>query len=294
MNTSKTAPAFVDPTFRKELSLGKYTRWAENLTEDQLAAVLWAVGEFACRASETDAASSQWNINHPRQIGALKILVKARRVGHGGIGLEAALQMIRDSNKQTEKIDHSDHGRGDAENGPDDPDCPCRNTNFREECAAAGCGFCRAAEPKPATQSPPYAASTSLSQKLASLASPAPTVAPPAPSPAGFTNTRTPEEHVADFVREGAALGTERHRMVAEMFVHYQNRIAYLVNALDPSPVNETVTFTKKEWAVLRLLMQRAADNDREDVCGLILKATGHNLLNDSEIVAMAKKIEDR
>jgi hypothetical protein len=40
--------------------------------------------------------------------------------------------------------DHSEHGRGDEEYGPDDPDCPCRATSEETVCAKAGCGFCRA------------------------------------------------------------------------------------------------------------------------------------------------------
>jgi hypothetical protein len=36
--------------FRRRLALGKYTRWAVNLTEDQLEVILWMVGEFGCRA----------------------------------------------------------------------------------------------------------------------------------------------------------------------------------------------------------------------------------------------------
>ena len=41
-------------------------------------------------------------------------------------------------------IDHSEHGRGDAESGPDESDCPCRETQFKAECASSGCGFCHA------------------------------------------------------------------------------------------------------------------------------------------------------
>jgi hypothetical protein len=36
--------------FRQRLASGKYTRWAVNLTEPQLAAVLWMVGEYGYRA----------------------------------------------------------------------------------------------------------------------------------------------------------------------------------------------------------------------------------------------------
>ena len=39
---------------------------------------------------------------------------------------------------------HDGHGTGDS-SGPDHPDCPCRGGPKQEECAQAGCGFCRAA-----------------------------------------------------------------------------------------------------------------------------------------------------
>lgn len=40
------------------------------------------------------------------------------------------------------KSDHTGHGAGTEESGPDEPDCPCRMTPEMEDCAAAGCGFC--------------------------------------------------------------------------------------------------------------------------------------------------------
>jgi hypothetical protein len=42
-------PAFND-AFRQGIALGKYTRWAVDLTEEQLEAVLWAVGEYGIRS----------------------------------------------------------------------------------------------------------------------------------------------------------------------------------------------------------------------------------------------------
>lgn len=84
---------------------GKYTSWAEDITPDRLAAVLWAVGEFACRAREDDDSeacadahaepSAVWKIHHPRQIAALKILARAR--GDDRVGLDEALKLIRDA-----------------------------------------------------------------------------------------------------------------------------------------------------------------------------------------------------
>lgn len=40
-------------------------------------------------------------------------------------------------------LDHAKHGKGSAEHGPDDNDCPCRGTLSEAACAEAGCGFCR-------------------------------------------------------------------------------------------------------------------------------------------------------
>ncbi len=44
-------------------------------------------------------------------------------------------------------MNHHEHGRGTAEDGPDDSDCPCRATLLQDECASTGCGFCRVAFP---------------------------------------------------------------------------------------------------------------------------------------------------
>ena len=40
------------PEYRKRLKYGKYTRWAVDLTEDQLEALFWAIGEYGYRASD--------------------------------------------------------------------------------------------------------------------------------------------------------------------------------------------------------------------------------------------------
>lgn len=37
-------------SFRQNLATGKYTKWAENLTEPHLEALLWMVGEYGYRA----------------------------------------------------------------------------------------------------------------------------------------------------------------------------------------------------------------------------------------------------
>ena len=43
------SPAFTK-AFRERIVHGKYTGWAADLTEDQLIAVLWAIGEYGCRS----------------------------------------------------------------------------------------------------------------------------------------------------------------------------------------------------------------------------------------------------
>lgn len=42
------------------------------------------------------------------------------------------------------KSQHDKHGQGTAENGPDESDCACRNTDKEKACARAHCGFCLA------------------------------------------------------------------------------------------------------------------------------------------------------
>jgi hypothetical protein len=44
-----------------------------------------------------------------------------------------------------ELTNHWDHGKGD-ENGPFEPDCPCRGTEWEWSCSQDGCGFCQAAQ----------------------------------------------------------------------------------------------------------------------------------------------------
>lgn len=70
--------------------------------------------------------------------------------------LEQALEWFADANVDKalagwwadteEDRKHRSHGRGNKEEGPDDPDCPCRETDGQADCAAAGCGFCKFAE----------------------------------------------------------------------------------------------------------------------------------------------------
>lgn len=39
-----------DGDLRNRLARGKYTNWAKDLTEEQLIAVLWSIGEYGCRS----------------------------------------------------------------------------------------------------------------------------------------------------------------------------------------------------------------------------------------------------
>ena len=38
--------------FREKIRFGKYSRWAVDLTEEQLPALFWAVGEYGYRADQ--------------------------------------------------------------------------------------------------------------------------------------------------------------------------------------------------------------------------------------------------
>ena len=71
-------------------STGKYTRWADDLTDDELLVVLWHVGELGLRP-----------LSHYRAQGSVKVLKKyvygrrltqdeARAVVHRGAELEDA------------------------------------------------------------------------------------------------------------------------------------------------------------------------------------------------------------
>jgi hypothetical protein len=61
--------------FREKLGTYKYARWAKDLTEDQLEAVLWAVGEYGMRAhGPLDAIRQSPKAVHPRAKLALEVL----------------------------------------------------------------------------------------------------------------------------------------------------------------------------------------------------------------------------
>jgi hypothetical protein len=67
MRTS-SAKAFPDDSaIRYDIAHGKYTRWAVDLTEDQVCAIIWLVGEAGCRPS-----------THPRSVAAQAALLDYR------------------------------------------------------------------------------------------------------------------------------------------------------------------------------------------------------------------------
>jgi hypothetical protein len=48
-------PLVID---RRRLSLGKYTRWATNLSDEEMYGLLWFLGEFGIRTGEHNLQSS--------------------------------------------------------------------------------------------------------------------------------------------------------------------------------------------------------------------------------------------
>jgi hypothetical protein len=85
--------------FRRKLSLLKYTRWAAALTEDQLAAVLWAVGEYGLRAQAIleciDRHQDEFSPGHglPRARLALELL--SRMVDFQRYSLDDVVEKVR-------------------------------------------------------------------------------------------------------------------------------------------------------------------------------------------------------
>jgi F420-dependent methylenetetrahydromethanopterin dehydrogenase len=71
--------------FRVGRRTGKYNRWAAELTDDQLEAVIWAVGEYGCRSSiplEVLRQHSHFDpFSHARAVLALEVLADFTR-GH--------------------------------------------------------------------------------------------------------------------------------------------------------------------------------------------------------------------
>jgi hypothetical protein len=68
---------FSEPLL-KSICQGKYTRWAQNLTEEQLLVILSAVGEYGVRSFEPLQALHQKvpedRVSYGRAVEALKVL----------------------------------------------------------------------------------------------------------------------------------------------------------------------------------------------------------------------------
>jgi hypothetical protein len=54
-----------------------------------------------------------------------------------------------------------------------------------------------------------------------------------------------------------------------------------------------TITLSEKEAKAVYLALSRGAQRNGEDLIGLIMKTSGHQLLNGAEIVALVDKITD-
>jgi hypothetical protein len=76
----------------------------------------------------------------------MQLEIIANATWNRGLGESSAAlkELVAEVRRLRSAEAHSYHGRGDSENGPDDPDCPCRATTLQAACAQAGCGFCRA------------------------------------------------------------------------------------------------------------------------------------------------------
>jgi hypothetical protein len=84
------------PEFRERLRLGKYSRWAVDLTEDQLEAVLWIVGEYGYRAFHVlPLLTGLWHEEGSgRAVLALESLFRV--VGGDRPSLDISTQRVRD------------------------------------------------------------------------------------------------------------------------------------------------------------------------------------------------------
>ena len=111
---------FSDET-REHLRVGKYTRWAVDLNEAQLEAILWMIGEFGYRASHVlPLLTDLWgNEGTGRAVLALESLFRA--VGGDRPDLDAYTLRVRTFLAEV---------RGYAEDtgGPDRPGAPKRSS----------------------------------------------------------------------------------------------------------------------------------------------------------------------
>lgn len=81
----------------KDLDKGKYTRWADGITEDQLRALLWIVGEHCIRTRQTMSETDLVGAAERRRVRAYNLLLKFHR---RPFGLEEVQQSIREALKK--------------------------------------------------------------------------------------------------------------------------------------------------------------------------------------------------
>ena len=82
---------------RRHLNLGKYTRWAASLSDEEVYGLLWFLGEFGIRTSEYNLADSILEVGRARTglLGALGFI-------HGRpVTQEQAMKSIRNAYKTT-------------------------------------------------------------------------------------------------------------------------------------------------------------------------------------------------
>jgi hypothetical protein len=78
--------------FHDRLKLGKYTRWAAHLTDDQLEGLLWALGEYGCRASvrgeefQRLLECARESAPHPRAVAGLRLALEFAGGRHRTLG----------------------------------------------------------------------------------------------------------------------------------------------------------------------------------------------------------------
>jgi hypothetical protein len=77
--------AMFSEDFRKRLALGEHTRWATDLTQDHLQALLWMVGEFFYRCSPLLALLEDYS----EEIGSKPNLARAKDAMTALLGIEA-------------------------------------------------------------------------------------------------------------------------------------------------------------------------------------------------------------
>ena len=85
-------PLVID---RRRLNLGKYTRWAASLSDEEMYGLLWFLGEFGIRTSEYNLVDSIQEVGRARTglLGALGFV-------HGRpVTQEQAVKAIRNAYK---------------------------------------------------------------------------------------------------------------------------------------------------------------------------------------------------